>query len=513
MTWDDWYFDFYRIDIETGDKVLLKKHHNDQFKLSNSGQYAVYYSKHDSAWFYIDIQKGKTIQLTNSKLFHDQHHDVPGESSSAGSAFWDKSEEHIILKGQYDYWSISIQSLTATRLTFGRENKTIYQYWKTNKKEEKYIDLEQELYFKTRNESTKSEGIARLKNGSIKQLHLKNKKIFFLKKAKQSNAVLYREMSFIAYPDLQLTDLGFGHFNRLTNINPQQQKYNWGTVELVSWKSYHNLDSLSGLLYKPENFDSTKSYPMIVYFYERNTQNYHRYYAPKPTASIVYPTEYVSNGYLVFIPDVKYEIGKPAQGAYDCIVSGTRSLIQSHRYIDSSRLGLQGQSRGGYQTAQLITMTSLYKCAMAGAPVSNMFSAYGGIRWGTGLNRAFQYEKGQSRIGKTIWEAPDLYIENSPIFHLPKVTTPLLIMHNDGDGAVPWYQGIELFNGLRRLQKPVWLLNYNGDEHNLKKRANKIDLSIRMKDFFDYYLQNNEAPNSVLNGRPALVKNIDNNLN
>ena len=174
--------------------------------------------------------------------------------------------------------------------------------------------------------------------------------------------------------------------------------------------------------------------------------------------------------------------------------------------IDSKRMGLQGQSWGGYQTAQMITMTNRYAAAMAGAPVSNMISAYGGIRWESGLNRQFQYEKQQSRIGATLWEAPELYIENSPIFNLPKVKTPLLIMSNDEDGAVPWYQGIELFTGLKRLGKPCWMLNYNGDKHNLMKNANRIDLSIRMRQFFDHYLQGAPAPKWLTDGIPATVK-------
>ncbi len=333
-----------------------------------------------------------------------------------------------------------------------------------------------------------------------------NKKIYRLKKAKQTDSLLFSLMSFQEYPELQLGNLSFEKTKTISNTNPQQKDYNWGTVELVHWNSFHKNDSLTGLLYKPENFDSTKKYPMLVYFYEKYSDRLHYYYKPKPTASIIYPTEYASNGYIVFIPDVKYQVGYPAQGAYDCIVSGTDYLVKNNTYIDSTKIGIQGQSWGGYQVAQLITMTNKYKCAMAGAPVSNMFSAYGGIRWGSGLSRAFQYENGQSRIGKTIWEAPELYIENSPVFHLNKVETPLLIMHNDGDGAVPWYQGIELFTGLRRLQQPVWMLNYNGDQHNLRKLANKKDLSIRMKQFFDYYLKDEKQPSWMKDGRPALVK-------
>jgi dipeptidyl aminopeptidase/acylaminoacyl peptidase len=169
-------------------------------------------------------------------------------------------------------------------------------------------------------------------------------------------------------------------------------------------------------------------------------------------------------------------------------------------------MALQGQSWGGYQTAQLVTMTDRYAAAMAGAPVANMFSAYGGIRWGSGYNRQFQYERTQSRIGYTIWEQPDLYFENSPLFGLPNVSTPLMIMHNDGDGAVPWYQGIELFTGLKRLDKTAWLLNYNDDDHNLMRNANRIDLSIRMRQFFDHYLLDAPAPKWLTDGIPATVK-------
>ncbi len=510
MTWDGWYYDYYRIAVETGDKERLLIHQNDQVKLSPSGKAITYYSQQDSAWYYQSITDKTTKKITREKYFHNQYHDVPGSAGSSGAVHWTKDEKFVLIKGQYDYWLISIDNLVTKRLTYGRERQTVYRYWKTNKEEERFIDLAHPIYFRTYNEKTKKEGVSQLKQGEIHQLFNHDKRIIFLEKAKLNEQVIMRASSFTSYPDLTLTNLSFNHFTKISDVNPQQKDYKWGTVELVSWKSYHNSDSLSGLLYKPEGFDSTQSYPMIVYFYERNSHNLHRYYAPRPTASIVYPTEYVSNDYLIFIPDVVYEIGEPAQGAYDCIVSGTEALVKKHSYIDDQRIGLQGQSWGGYQTAQLITMTNRYKCAMAGAPVSNMFSAYGGIRWASGLNRAFQYEMGQSRIGQTIWEAPDLYIKNSPLFHLPKVSTPLLIMHNDGDGAVPWYQGIELFNGLRRLQKPVWMLNYNDDAHNLKRRANKVDLSIRMKAFFDYYLQEKEAPEWMKTGRKALLKTEEN---
>ena len=180
--------------------------------------------------------------------------------------------------------------------------------------------------------------------------------------------------------------------------------------------------------------------------------------------------------------------------------------MAANSWADSLHMGIQGQSWGGYQVAYLITKTNLFKAAWAGAPVANMTSAYGGIRWETGMNRQFQYERSQSRIGATLWEKPELYIENSPLFHLPDVHTPLAIMSNDADGAVPWYQGIELFTGLRRLGKPVWLLNYNNEAHNLVLRQNRKDIQRREQQFFDYFLKDAPAPEWLISGIPATEK-------
>jgi dipeptidyl aminopeptidase/acylaminoacyl peptidase len=294
---------------------------------------------------------------------------------------------------------------------------------------------------------------------------------------------------------------------QLSHLNPQQGEYLWGTAELFTWKSYSGRRT-EGILYKPENFDSTKKYPLIVYFYERNNSTLYNYTPPAPTPSRLNIPFYVSRGYVVFVPDIWYVNGHPGKSAYDYIMSGTRAVVKKG-YIDSTRMGLQGQSWGGYQTAYLITQTHLFAAAWAGAPVVNMFSAYGGIRWESGLNRQFQYEKTQSRIGASIWDRPDLYTENSPLFHLPKVTTPLVIMSNDADGAVPWYQGIEFFTAMRRLGKPVWLLSYNGEAHNLVERRNRKDIQIREQQFFDWLLKGEHPPKWITTGVPATLKGID----
>jgi dipeptidyl aminopeptidase/acylaminoacyl peptidase len=246
---------------------------------------------------------------------------------------------------------------------------------------------------------------------------------------------------------------------------------------------------------------------MLVYFYERVSDRLHKHYVPQPNWSIINPTYCTSNEYLIFMPDINYpKVGYPGESAYSAIVTGTLAMMDRYKYIDKENIALQGQSWGGYQIAYLVTRTNLYKCAMAGAPVSNMTSAYGGIRWKSGMSRMFQYEKTQSRIGGTLWNSTLQYIENSPVFFAPKVKTPLLIMHNDNDGAVPWYQGIEFFVALRRLQKPCWMLTYNKEAHNLMKRPNRVDLSIRMMQFFDHYLKGKPAPVWMTDGIPATKK-------
>ena len=333
-----------------------------------------------------------------------------------------------------------------------------------------------------------------------KENYLESPNFFYADLSKEKRFPVFNKFGDITskiYPELE----------QLSNINPQQNEYNWGTAELYTWKTYTGKTS-TGIVYKPEGFDPKKKYPMICYFYEKLSNGVYSYQPPSPTPSRLNISFFVSRGYIVFAPDIYYTTGHPGNDAYNHIVSGARALVKAG-FVDSTKIGIQGQSWGGYQVAYLITKTKLFKAAWAGAPVANMTSAYGGIRWESGLNRQFQYEKQQSRIGASLWDKPQLYIENSPLFHLPKVQTPLAIMHNDADGAVPWYQGIELFTGLKRLGKPVWMLNYNGEAHNLVERRNRKDIQIREQQFFDWLLKGEKPAKWITEGVPAIDKGKD----
>lgn len=508
--------DYYRVNVKTGASELIGENILLGLDLAPSGKTFVMFDDVLEEYVSRDIETKEVVCLTCEVEGAIWTHDMNGQPRKAyprGIEGWSPDESKVYIQSRYDLWEYDFEKGYTSNLTMvGAENqiRITPEYWSYDSV---YFDNEN-VYFKGFDEKTKGTHIYNwVEDGDhwdLRENAYFDASVNSIDRSKDGSRSTLRKMTFSQYPDVYTYTTDINELTRVSNANPHQSEYKWGTVELTKWKSYKGIE-LEGLVYKPEDFDPNKSYPMIAYFYELNSDNLHRYWTPKPTrAALVYSiAEYVSAGYVIFIPDVRYEEGHPANSAYDCILSGTDHLLETYPNIDSNRMALQGQSWGGYQTAQLVTMTNRYAAAMAGAPVTNMFSAYGGIRWGSGYNRQFQYERTQSRIGHTIWERPDLYIENSPQFHLPKVETPLLIMHNDGDGAVPWYQGIELFTGLKRLDKEAWLLNYNDDGHNLMRYANRMDLSIRMRQFFDYYLLNEEAPQWLLDGIPATDKGKD----
>jgi dipeptidyl aminopeptidase/acylaminoacyl peptidase len=308
---------------------------------------------------------------------------------------------------------------------------------------------------------------------------------------------------FDQFPDLWITNPDFRELKRMSNGDAQRTPFAWGTSELVSFKNTDGVP-LKGLLLKPENLDSKKKYPMIVYIYERLTQGLHSFRNPGPGTSIN-PTFYVSNGYLVFMPDIVYNVGYPGPSALKCVPPAIQAVVDKG-YVDENAIGIQGHSWGGYQIAYMVTQTNRFKAAAPGALVSNMTSAYSGIRWGTGLARQFQYERGQSRIGGSLWDYPLRFLDNSPLFRADRVQTPLLMIANDEDDAVPWQQGIEFYLALRHLDKEVYMFSYNGEKHGLRRRINQKDYTRRLQEFFDHFLKGAPAPEWMEKGIPYLQK-------
>ncbi|MDE3142574.1 MAG: S9 family peptidase, partial [Bacteroidota bacterium] len=500
----------YAIDPMNGSSALITKDFKGNSNASYTGKYLLLYNEKQKKYF---VYNSSTKQLNivakdiPYKLY-DEEFDMPDDPNWYGVVKWMKDDKAVLIYDRYDIWMVDPEGKDPSiNLTNGRKNKNQFRYVNVDA-DEKFISPDQQLIFRVYNETDKSTAIAsydlKLKKFDA-TVQTEKANINNIIKTKDGSTFAFTKETYQHSPDLYV--LNDRSTIQLSHINPQQNNYSWGTAELFKWKAYTGKET-EGIVYKPEGFDATKKYPMIVYFYERNNNTLFNYLPPAPTPSRLNISFFVSRGYIVFVPDIWYTNGHPGKSAYDYIVSGTRALIKKG-FIDSTKLGLQGQSWGGYQTAILITQTNLFAAAWAGAPVVNMFSAYGGIRWESGLNRQFQYEHSQSRIGATPWERKDLYIENSPLFHLPKVKTPLVIMSNDADGAVPWYQGIEFFTAMRRLNKPVWLLSYNGEAHNLVERKNRKDISVREQQYFDWLLKGDKPAKWITDGVPAILKGRD----
>ena len=504
------YSDVYRVDVRTGERQQFAEKVKASITLSPGGTYAAWYNYKDRHWYAKNLETQAVANLTGELdiPFYDELHDSPSDPGPYGVEGWTENDGQIIIRDRYDLWVFDPAGNDAPyRLTdgYGRENDITYRSFSEDSESRWFAS--DEVWLSAVHETDKSSAVllTGFEPGSTpRELWRGDYRLYTPEKARDADRWMVRRSTFREYPDIYMTSSRFRDFEQVTNANPQQENYLWGDVELFQFTSLDG-EPLDGLLYTPENFDPDQTYPMIVYFYERTSSRLHNYRAPAPSASTITPAFYTSRGYIVAMPDIAYKIGNPGRSAEDAVIGMTLNLLD-RGFVDEANIGLQGQSWGGYQIAHIITRSNMFKAAMAGAPVVNMTSAYGGIRWGSGRNRQFQYEKSQSRIGGTLWEKPLYYIENSPLFFADRVETPLVMMHNDADGAVPWYQGIEFFTALKRLSQPVWMLTYNDEAHNLRKRVNRKDLQRRMQQFFDHYLMDAPAPVWMTNGVPAIEK-------
>ena len=511
VSWDGRYSDLYLVDVEDGGTRRIAEMVRGSASLSPGGKYVTWWDGFETAWFAVDVESGERTNLTENLgvPVHDILDDHPDALRSYGSAGWTRGDEAFIVYDRFDAWSIDPTGSTAPRnLTegVGRQSDIRFRVLDLDP-DDPYVPTDSDVYLTSFHLYTKASGVYRDRfdgNGVPQKLVMDDVRFAAIRKAESADVILYERSTFEEFPDIWVADADFADARKVTDANPQQDEYLWGTAELVEWTSNDGIP-LQGILYKPEDFDASKKYPMMVYFYERNSDGLHSYTVPAAGRSSINRSFYVSRGYLLFVPDIPYAIGYPGASALDAVVPGVLRLLDQG-FVDRDKIGVQGHSWGGYQIAYMVTRTDLFAAAEAGAPVANMISAYGGIRWGTGMSRMFQYERTQSRIGGSLWEQPLRFIENSPIFTADKIKTPLLMMHNDQDTAVPWEQGIELFVALRRLGQPAWMLNYNGEEHGLQKSQNQRDWAMRMQQFFDHYLMDAPAPVWLEEGVPAILK-------
>ena len=512
ISWESPRFhDTYLIDVATGERQLILEQIQAAPALSPNAEFVTWWDRAERAMYAQSVEGGEAINLTSRIPYpvYYEKHDWPYLPNSYGSAGWVENDMLFLIYDKHDIWALDpTGEALPINLTegLGRDSNLRLRYLDLDPDEDA-IPADAPILLSAFNYTTKSSGFYSDQIGVSshpKQLIMTDQRLGSPAKAKNADRLLLTRESYVEFPNLWVSTLELDDMKQMSDANPQQSEYQWGTAELVEWVSLDGIP-LQGILYKPDNFDPAQKYPMMVYFYEKMSDGFHNHRPPATARSSISFSFYASRGYLVFVPDIPYRIGYPGESALHAVVPGVTSLMEKG-FVDEDHIGVQGHSWGGYQIAYMVTETNLFKAAEAGAPVSNMTSAYGGIRWASGMSRMFQYEESQSRIGGTLWEYPLRYIDNSPLFQADKIQTPLLMMHNDADGAVPWYQGIELFVAMRRLDKPVWMLNYNGEAHGLQKYHNKRDWAIRMQQFFDHYLKGAPAPVWMEEGVPALQK-------
>jgi dipeptidyl aminopeptidase/acylaminoacyl peptidase len=509
ISWDRTYSDVFLVDLRNGQRRRLLEKQGGGASLSPGGQYITFYDDMIGHWFSQRVSDGTRVNLTERLPVRvvNETHDSPSQPGSYGIAGWTEGDRTLWINDRYDIWEMRPDGTNARMVTGGegRKQEIVFRYRNLDP-DERTIPTSGPVLLSATNDRTKAQGFYRLAAGATappQPIVMLDKAFGGVTKAKNAERLVFTLSRFEEFPNLWVSDGNFGNMQKVSDANPEQAEYVWGTSELIE---YFNNDGVKmrAILTKPDNFDPTKQYPMMVYIYEGLTQGLHSYSAPGVGTS-VNVTRYVSNGYIVLRPDIIYTTGFPGEDAEKNVIPAVQHVL-AQGYVDPKRVGIQGHSWGGYQITHMITRTNIFAAVQAGASVTNMVSAYGGIRWGTGMVRQFQYEKTQSRIGAPPWDKTLEFIENSPIFWVEKVNTPYLTIHNDADDAVPWYQAIEFFTALRRLGKEAYFFNYNGELHGLRNRDNMKHWTVHQDEFFDHYLLGKPKPEWMEKGVPFLER-------
>lgn len=516
-TWTGGAEDVYLVDLETGERTLVVEGYGgggsaanswigasgSSLSLSPDGRYLVWFL--EDHWHLFDAETGTTRNLTHGLdvAFFDVDHDYPSPRGGHGIGGWLEDDAAVLIHDKFDVWQFPTAGGRPANLTEGRgrAQEVVFRVLRVDPDVEAYGG-NATLHLSSFDWKDKSFGFftTRAGRGGLEVLLDEEKRFRVVAKARDADRLLFTREDYDEFPDLWVGDLDFRNRKKVTDVNPGLlDRFAWGTSRLVEWTSDDGIP-LQGVAILPGNFEEGKRYPVLTYFYRFFSQRLHEFNQPVINHRPSFPI-YASDGYIVFLPDVRFEVGRPGISSLKSVVPGVKKLVDLG-LADPDALGLHGHSWSGYTTAYMVTQTNIFAAAVAGAPVSNMTSAYGGIRWGSGMARQFQYEQTQSRLSGSLWEATSDYIENSPLFYADKVETPIVLMHGDEDDAVPWYQSIELYLALRRTGKDAVFLQYRGEPHHPQEYANKLDYSLKMKAFFDHYLKGEPAPDWWANGVP-----------
>ncbi len=502
------YQDVYVVNLKTGERKLALKKARWVNQATTDGTKFLYYE--DGHFLVYDMASGQSTNIT--KLVptsfintEDDHNVVKPPRQAMG---WTKAGDAVLLSDGWDIWKVAATGGTGTNLTVnGKKDGIRYRAIQRTDPEERGWDLSVPRYVNMFGEFTKKGGFGRLEPGKpgVQPL-LWDDAAFGMQKARKADVYLYTKSTPNAPQDYYLTDASLKPGKKITALDDQVKKFEWSSgAQIVDYTVQLGkggpMVKLQGSLYLPANYVKGKSYPTLVYIYEKLTNGH--YCFATPSANGFNKTVYTSNGYAVLMPDITYKLNDPGMSAVWCLTAAIKAAVATG-VVDPKHIGLQGHSWGGYQTAFTVTQTDLFAAAIAGAPLTNMVSMYSLIYKNSGGTNQAIFESSQGRFFGGYWDNWEAYVRNSPVNFAKNVKTPLIILHNDQDGAVDFTQGVEYYNTLRRLGKPVVMLEYPGENHGLAKPANQQDYTVRMKEFFDHYLMGKPAPEWWTKGVPRL---------
>ena len=522
----------YLVSLIDGSRILLKKHlvYNEWFAISPKGNYVIHYNSKTGNYFSYSIVTGHTINITQSiptRLSNEDYYDVPNIPPSVGIATWLAQDESLLIYDNYDIWRVDPSgNRPPENIThgYGRREHIKFRLIKDESEDkETLVNGRPAFLLSAFNKINKYNGFYRkmvgvkgdpelLTMGPYNYFHMSSQSPPYTAspsappiKAKDTNVWIVTRMNYKEAPNYYLTH-DFISFIRLSKLCPEKY-YNWLTAELMSWKMPDGKVS-QGILFKPENFDPAKKYPVILNYYEKVSDRLYDYLEPASVNNNINIPYFVSRGYLVFLPDIEYKIGATGESVVNSVGSAAQYLAKKP-WVNASKMAVQGHSFGAFETNYLVTRSHLFAAAVSCSGGSDWVSGYDELIGATGNNMQSAYENDQLRIGASLWDRPDLYIKNSPIFRASRITTPLLMVNNKEDRAFSsWSQGVEFFSALRRLRKKVWMLQYDGEGHSLSGR-NADDFTIRLTQFLDYYLRGARPPKWMTQGIPAKLKGID----
>ena len=498
--------DQYVIDPRTGERRLaLKALRQGPTAPSPDGRRMLYFD--DGHFHTLDLATLAKRNLTAGApvAFWDTEDDHNVDKPATAPVGWAKDGSAVLLSDNWDIWKIPAAGGAPTNLTRdGRTRGVRYQQRVVIDPREPGIDLGKPLYVRLYGERTKQGGMARVdaRRGGATTLVLDDA-AYLPRRARDAEVWVASRSVFTEFPDWWRLENG-RPTTRLTNGGAQLAQFRWSSgtrvVDYVSEKG----DSLQGTLYLPADYQPGQKYPTVTYIYERLSQNRHQFWHPNEVNGTgVHPGIFTSRGYAVFMPDISYKVNDPGMSAVWSVVPAVKAAIATG-IVDSARVGLQGHSWGGYQTAFLITQTNIFKAAIAGAPLTDMVSMYSSVYWNSGLANQGIFQSSQGRFKGNYLQNMEAYARNSPNRFADKVQTPLVILHNDKDGAVDFNQGITYYNTLKQLGKEVILLEYPGENHGLAQRGNLKDYQSRMTEWFDVQLRGAPAPDWIERGVPRL---------